>query len=110
MPLSRSRCCAVLKFAVLGLLCITAGNTVAAPPNTRPVAGLRDNTPKVHALTGARIVVAPGRIVEKGTVVVRDGVIEAVGDVNPPADARIWDLEGKTIYRKKLLRLPVTTG
>lgn len=53
----------------------------------------------VHALTGARIVTAPGRVIETGTVVIRDGVLEAVGaDAEVPPDARIWDLEGLTIY------------
>jgi imidazolonepropionase-like amidohydrolase len=71
----------------------------AAPPSTRPVEGLRENTPEIHALTGARIVVAPGRVIEKGTLVIRDGVIEAAGaDVAVPDDARVWDLSGKTLY------------
>ncbi len=57
------------------------------------------DAPAVHALTGVRIVVAPGKVVEHGTVVVRDGLIEAAGaDVEPPPDARIWDLEGLTVY------------
>lgn len=52
-----------------------------------------------HALVGARIVVAPGRTLPSGTVVLRDGVIAAVGtNVAVPAEARIWDLEGKTLY------------
>jgi imidazolonepropionase-like amidohydrolase len=52
-----------------------------------------------HALVGARIVVAPGRTLPSGTVVLRDGVIVAVGsNVAAPADARIWDLAGKTLY------------
>ncbi len=55
--------------------------------------------PQVHALTGARIVVAPGEILETGTIVLRDGVIEAVGPAAAtPADARTWDLEGLTVY------------
>src|SRR5688572_12179247 len=63
------------------------------------VEGLHDNTPTVHALTNARIVVSPGKTIDKGTIVIRDGAIEAVGaDVKPPADARVWDLAGKTIY------------
>lgn len=66
---------------------------------TKPVAGIRENTPQVHALINAKIVQAPGRVIEKGTVVLRDGAIAAVGaDVNPPADARIWDYEGLVIY------------
>jgi imidazolonepropionase-like amidohydrolase len=63
----------------------------APPPPPEPLG--------VHALTGARIVVAPGRVIESGTLVVRDGLIEAVGAaVEPPADARVWELEGLTIY------------
>jgi len=71
----------------------------AAQESTTPPEGLRDHTPSVHALVDARIVVSPDRTIEKGTLVIRDGVIEAVGaDVQPPTDARVWNLAGKTIY------------
>lgn len=77
-----------------------AAMAAAAPaPVTTPVDGLRQNTPSVHALTNVRIVTSPGEVIEKGTIVVRDGVIEAVGpEIKPPADARVWDLSGKTAY------------
>lgn len=66
---------------------------------TVPVEGLRENTPAVHAFTNARVVVAPGRILDAATLVIRDGVVEAVGaDVTPPADARVWELDGHTLY------------
>jgi len=72
---------------------------IAAPPETTPVEGLRENTPAVFALTNLRIVTEPGKVLEKGTIVLRDGVIEAVGaDVKAPADARVIDLAGKTAY------------
>ena len=59
-------------------------------PSTQPVEGLRENTAKVHALTGARIVVSPEQAIERGTIVLRDGVIEAVGpDVQITPDARL---------------------
>ncbi|MGE3779306.1 MAG: amidohydrolase family protein, partial [Pirellulaceae bacterium] len=81
----------------LGFLAFTP--VLANPPDTRPVIGLRDHTPAVHALAHARIVLGPGRVVDRGTLVVRDGAIIEVGaDVAVPADARIWDLTGKTIY------------
>lgn len=73
---------------------------LAAPPtSTEPVEGLRDNTPQRHVLAGARIVVEPGRIIERGYLVVRDGVIVAVGAGEAPADAgRVWPCAGRTIY------------
>ncbi|MDQ6621918.1 MAG: hypothetical protein M3Y86_00325, partial [Verrucomicrobiota bacterium] len=61
--------------------------------------GLRENNPRLHALTNARIVTAPGKAIEKGTVLIRDGLVVEVGPtVKIPAEARVWDLAGKTIY------------
>jgi imidazolonepropionase-like amidohydrolase len=71
----------------------------AEPVSTEPVQGIRTNTPAVYALTNLRIVPQPGQVIERGTIVVRDGVIEAVGAEIPiPADARTIDLAGKTAY------------
>ena len=45
------------------------------------------------------MVVEPGTTLENGTVVIRDGVIEAVGQgIEVPPGARQWALEGRTIY------------
>jgi imidazolonepropionase-like amidohydrolase len=53
----------------------------------------------VYAITGARIVTVSGASIERGTIVVRDGLIEAVGaGVNAPADARVLDGAGLTVY------------
>ena len=85
------------KALVAGLLMLLAVQPVSG--DTKPVVGIRDNTPAVHALTNARIVTSPGKVIARGTVVLRDGLIEAVGaDVRPPQDARVWDLEGQSIY------------
>ncbi|HVC95199.1 MAG TPA: hypothetical protein VND64_16000, partial [Pirellulales bacterium] len=87
-----------LRYWAIGLACLAAVPAPAAPETT-PRPGLRENTPNVHALRGARIVVAPGQVIESGVLVIRDGVIEAVGaDVEVPADARVWDESGKTVY------------
>jgi imidazolonepropionase-like amidohydrolase len=73
--------------------------TSPAQVTTAPKQGLRENDPRLHALTNARIVTAPGKTIEKGTVLIRDGVIvEAGPDLKIPAEARVWDLTGKTIY------------
>ncbi len=47
------------------------------------------------------MIVAPGRVIENGAVVVRGGVIEAAGPQGQtaiPADARIFDLKGKVVH------------
>ena len=81
------------------LLGILAPTGRAEPPTTIPTEGLRGNQPNVHALAGARIVIEPGRILQEGTLVIRDGLITHVGhQVTVPEDARVWDLHGKTLY------------
>ncbi|HZE58557.1 MAG TPA: amidohydrolase family protein [Chthoniobacterales bacterium] len=71
----------------------------SAQVTTVPKQGIRENDPRVHALTNALIVTAPGKVIEKGTVLIRDGLIVEVGaNVKVPAEARVWDLTGKTIY------------
>jgi N-acetylglucosamine-6-phosphate deacetylase len=88
-----------LSLAALALLAALAVYAPAAPPSTAPVIGLDQNTPAVFALTNLRIIPEPGKLIEKGTIVLRDGVIEAAGaDVKAPADARTIDLAGKTAY------------
>jgi imidazolonepropionase-like amidohydrolase len=53
----------------------------------------------VYAVMNARIITVSGAAIERGTVVVRDGLIESVGaDVKVPADARVLDGAGLTIY------------
>ena len=71
---------------------------LSASAQTAPTLGMDDNSPTVHAFTNATIVVAPGEVLENATLVIRDGVIESVGRrVNPPADARVWDMSGHTL-------------
>jgi imidazolonepropionase-like amidohydrolase len=52
-----------------------------------------------YAITNARVVTVAGPVIERGTVVIRDGLIASVGaDVNTPADARVIDGTGLTVY------------
>ena len=61
--------------------------------------GARTEEPPVFAITNARIVTVTGPPIEKGTVVFRNGIIEAVGtNINVPGDARIIDATGLTLY------------
>ncbi|HEX4825279.1 MAG TPA: amidohydrolase family protein [Candidatus Polarisedimenticolaceae bacterium] len=55
--------------------------------------------PRIYAITGATVVTAPGQKIESGTVVIRDGLIDAVGhDLAAPADAVVIDGKGKFVY------------
>src|SRR6185436_1946187 len=52
----------------------------------------------VYALVGAKVVTVSGATLDSATVVMRDGVIEAVGaGVTPPRDARVIDAKGWTL-------------
>ncbi|HXI27835.1 MAG TPA: amidohydrolase family protein [Vicinamibacterales bacterium] len=60
---------------------------------------LRADTPNVYAIRGARIVTAAGTPIESGTIVIRRGVIDAVGaSVAIPPDATVVDGSGKIVY------------
>tara|TARA_Y100001933_G_scaffold16933_1_gene14748 strand:+ start:12971 stop:16210 length:3240 start_codon:yes stop_codon:yes gene_type:complete len=77
------------------------------PPRGRPVATLSVSRPAdkpsgTVALTNARIVTmdATDRVIQTGTVLLRDNRIVAVGptgEVNVPADAGRLDLDGRTV-------------
>jgi imidazolonepropionase-like amidohydrolase len=55
--------------------------------------------PTVFAIHDARVIVGPGKVLEKATVVIRDGLIKEVGpDVKPPADALLIEAKGLTLY------------
>lgn len=70
-----------------------------AQVTTAPKQGIRENDPRTHALTNARIVIAPGKSIENGTLLIREGmIVEAGPSVKVPADARVWDLTGKIVY------------
>lgn len=76
----------IVRKTLLPVLCMAA-------------AALGAEGPQIYAIRGARIIPVSGPPIESGTVVLRNGVIEAVGaNVTPPADA--WVIEGKglTVY------------
>ena len=85
---------------LLGIAALAASALGAQQSSrTQPVTGLRDNSTGYHALVGARVVTGPGQVLANATVVVRNGVITAVGaGMAPPAGARVWDMKGLTIY------------
>ncbi|MEN9818516.1 MAG: hypothetical protein RLZ32_2396, partial [Gemmatimonadota bacterium] len=77
--------------SLLGLALLATG-ALEAQQATRiePVTGLRANATGYHALVGARVVTAPGQVLDNATIVIRNGLITAVGaGVTAPAGARV---------------------
>jgi imidazolonepropionase-like amidohydrolase len=75
------------------LLAWTSPAAELLPPGHRP------EPPGVHALVDGKVFIKPGEVLDGATIVLRDGFIEAVGrNLKPPADARVWDMKGATIY------------
>lgn len=91
MTASAYRRCIGLFSLFLGLL------------GTSPVAHAQDyEVPTVtdtYALENARVVQAPGQVLESATVLVREGTIEAVGeDVEIPYDAHAIEADSLVVY------------
>jgi imidazolonepropionase-like amidohydrolase len=60
---------------------------------------LTADAPNVYAVRGARIVTAAGPPIDAGTIIVRRGVIDAVGtNVAVPPEAAVMDGTGLTVY------------
>jgi imidazolonepropionase-like amidohydrolase len=60
-----------------------------------------DYQPPAYAIKGAKVVPVAGETIEAGTVVVRDGVITAVGPVDKveiPLDAEVIEAKGMVVY------------
>jgi imidazolonepropionase-like amidohydrolase len=74
---------------------------IVTPPSAGAQLGVQRerNTPNVYAITNAKIITVAGPSIDRGTVVVRNGVITAVGASVPvPGDARVIDGNGLTVY------------
>lgn len=71
-----------------------AAIAVLAPP----LAAQR-NVPRTYAITNAKLFPVSAPTIDKGTIVIRDGLIVALGaNITVPADAQVIDGTGLTVY------------
>lgn len=84
----------------LWLLLATWAAAALAPPAALAQSDIEvPQVTRTFAIENARVVQAPGRVIERGTVVVRDGLIEAVGAGVPiPFDAERIAGDSLTVY------------
>lgn len=76
----------VLRYITLILLSIAVPLTASTD--------FRQPLPQVYAIVDVRIITEPGNQMDNATVIVRDGLIEAVGEnLVPPADAQLIEFE-----------------
>ena len=85
-----------IALVVLLLVFGAGSHAEELPPDTNHPTGFR---PSTVAIQGARIVTAPGQVIEQGTIVIRDGGIVAVGpDAVIPPGADVISGTGMVVY------------
>jgi imidazolonepropionase-like amidohydrolase len=90
----RLRAALNLFFIVALAFAPLAGSASAQNPNPQRPAAI-----DTYAITNARIVPVAGAEIARGTVVIRNGLIAAVGaNVSAPPDARVIDGTGLSVY------------
>jgi imidazolonepropionase-like amidohydrolase len=84
--------------SLAALLSLTIAGVHAAEPVLRPP-GYRPRSPGLEAITASTVYIDPTNRLSPGTIVIRDGLIAAVGaNVEIPAGARVWNLTNRTVY------------
>lgn len=84
-----------LTFACALVLALGAALSLAA----RRTAEARAVEGEAYAIRGGTVVTVTGEAIPNGVVVIRDGLIAAVGaDIPVPGDARVIDATGMTVY------------
>jgi hypothetical protein len=77
--------------ALISLFCLLAQFT--------PETNAQQSAITTYAITNARIFPVSAPVIERGTIVIRNGLIVAVGSrVSAPADARVIDGTGLSVY------------
>lgn len=93
-----------LALAAAGAAAVLAATGIRTQPNPTtpllpPANGPRRVEPGWHALVNATVHPDPGNVLERATVVIRDGVIVSVeAGASPPAGATVWDCTGLHVY------------
>ena len=85
-----------LAWAIAAVL---SGSAAHAQISTTPQQGLAEHTPRHASIVGARIVVAPGKVIESGSIEIRNGLVADVRSGRREAPgAVVIDARGRTVF------------
>ena len=84
------------RYSVVVFLILSFGFIIG---QTQPAKSLHRNPPRTWALTNATVHTEPGKSIIDGTIIIRNGVIQAVGrNLKIPNQATALRMDGKHIY------------
>jgi imidazolonepropionase-like amidohydrolase len=87
---------------LLRIVCLLAGGWLSSPAwgqtGTSPDEGIRFSPPNSVLLTDATVTVAPGKTLENASILISEGRIREVGDIEPPAGVEVIRMKGKHLY------------
>jgi imidazolonepropionase-like amidohydrolase len=86
-------------FVVAALLLLVASSVCAQQASSNMGPDFMDGRPGTYAIRNAHIVTVSGADIDNGTIVIRDGRIQAVGaNASVPAGAQVIDGRGLSVY------------
>jgi len=89
----------IARFVTIKSVCVTLTSIAAALALLIQPSTARLDSHGAIAIKDAQIVTGSGKTISKGTIVMRDGLITAVGEnAKIPADARVIEGAGLTVY------------
>jgi imidazolonepropionase-like amidohydrolase len=89
----------IQRSALALALAVAAIGVADAQVTTTPQQGVAVNTPRHASIVDARIVVAPGEVIERGSIEVRDGLIVDVrAGRREAAGAVVVEARGRSVY------------
>ena len=84
------------RYSVVVFLILSFGFIIG---QTQPAKSLHRNPPRTWALTNATVHTEPGKSIIDGTIIIRNGLIQAVGrNLKIPNQATALRMDGKHIY------------
>jgi hypothetical protein len=100
------------RAASIAIALLLGPGLAPSPSSAQDARAAKGADRRAYALTGARVLAAPGKTIDSGVVVVRGGVIEAVGPAGTPipADAEVVDLSGASSTPRSSTRTSRRTG